>query len=408
MKITDVKVYDMGVTALPGVAKFIKESLLVGPMEPYAEYRHDRTMWTGGTDWTVPLVIISTDEGIEGYGFCGGASPTTGRVMVEHHFRRLLIGADPFDTEMLWDKMFRATIVFGRKGAAIESLSGIDNALWDIKGKALGVPVYKLLGGRTKGSIRLYASNLHPSNLDDPDLELLAREARDYVDRGYTGLKQRACAGPQEGRKGMEKNELLVRAVREAAGWDVDIMIDAYMSWADVDYATQMIRRLDKYDLTWVEEPLLPDDFEGYRRLRSKVASPLAAGEHEFTRFGFRELITNDVLDILQPDIRRLGGLTEAKKVAAMAEAFNIPLAPHVAYAETVHFALACPQVKWAEDTCRPSWETQGAGFTDSYVVGGPIARNGFIDIADDAPGLGISPNMEVVERLSHRQEGRK
>ncbi|MFO7928042.1 MAG: enolase C-terminal domain-like protein [Candidatus Humimicrobiaceae bacterium] len=400
MKITEVEVINIAATKSEGVAKFIRNSPLVGPMEPYGEYAENRAMWTGGNDWIVPIVIIRTDEDIEGYGFCGGGTAVAGKVLIENHYKNYLVGSDPFNTEMLWDKMFRASIVFGRKGAAIEAISGVDSALWDIKGKALGVPVYKLLGGQTKDKIKLYASNLHPSNIYKPDYELLAKEALDYKEQGYKGMKQRMCTGPREGKKGMERNEMLVKTVREAVGDDIELMLDAYMAWADVDYAIEMINRLEKYNLTWVEEPFLPDDFDGYRQLRKKTNVPIAAGEHEYTRFGFKELITRKIVDVVQPDIRRMGGLTEAKKVAALCEAFNVPCAPHVAYAETIHFTLSCPAVKWAEDTCVPTWEKKEGGFSDAYVVGAPKVKNGFIEPDSEKPGLGIKLNMEVIDRL--------
>ncbi len=399
MKITEVEVIEIAATKSEGIARFIRESPLVGPMEPYKEYADDRAMWTGGCHWVVPVVIVRTDEGIEGYGFSCGGSPAAGKVIVENHFKKYLIGADPFDTEVLWDKMFKASIVFGRKGAAIEALSGVDIALWDIKGKALGLPVYKLLGGKVRDRVALYASNLHPSDIYRPDYGLLAKEALDYKNQGYKGMKQRMCAGPREGRKGMQRNELLVKTVREAVGDEVDIMVDAYMGWADTEYALQMIKRLEKYDLTWVEEPLMPDDFEGYKYLRSKAGIPIAAGEHEYTRFGYRDLINQKIVDIVQPDIRRMGGLTEAKKVAAMCEAFNMPCAPHIAYAETLHLTVSCPMIKWAEHTCIPSWEKKEGGFSDAYITGAPEAVDGHMHI-DQKPGLGINLKPEVIEKL--------
>jgi len=400
MQITDVKVINLAATKLEGIAKFIRNYPLVGQMEPYEEYAENRAMWTGGTDWIVPIVIIETNEGIEGYGFCGGGTAAAGKILIENHYKNYLIGADPFDSEVLWDKMFKASIVFGRKGAAIDAISGVDTALWDIKGKALDVPVYKLLGGKTKDKIKLYASNLHPSNIYNPDYDLLAEEAKDYVKQGYKGMKQRACAGPREGKTGMKRNEMLVNTVREAVGDDIEIMIDPYMGWADVDYAVEMINRLEKYHLTWVEEPLLPDDFEGYKYLRSKVKTPIAAGEHEYTRYGFKDLILQKVVDIIQPDVRRMGGITEAKKVAGMAEAFGIPCAPHVAYPETLHLIMSCPKVKWAEYTCVPSWEKTKCGFADAYILGSPQAKNGYIELDENKPGLGIELNMEVIERV--------
>ena len=264
------------------------------------------------------------------------------------------------------------------------------------------MPVYKLLGGKTKPRIKLYASNLHPSNLENPDYDLLAKEALDYKEQGYLGMKQRPCAGPREGRKGMARNEMLVKTVREAVGDDIDIMMDAYMSWADVDYAVAMIRRLDKYNMAWIEEPLFPDDFSGYKYLRSKVQTPIAAGEHEFTRFGFKELFVNQVLDIVQPDIIRMGGITEAKKVIAMAEAFNVPIAPHIAYPEALQVIISSPMVKWGEDPCIPTWEKniKTDGFSDAFLINNPKAENGFISLDENKPGLGFDLNWEAIDRL--------
>ncbi|MCL4384718.1 MAG: SDR family NAD(P)-dependent oxidoreductase [Actinobacteria bacterium] len=233
----------------------------------------------------------------------------------------------------------------------------------------------------------------------EPFLEI-TKEALDYKKQGYLGMKQRACAGPREGRKGMQRNEMLVKTVREAVGDDIEIMIDAYMSWSDIDYAVEMIKRLEKYNLTWVEEPLLPDDFSGYKYLRTKVGTPIAAGEHEYTRFGFRDLIENKVLDVLQPDITRMGGITEAKKVIAMAEAFNIQLAPHIDYPETVHVVMSSPMVKWAEDPCKPSWEKTEGSFSDAYIKDAPKAVNGFMELDENKPGLGFELNYDVINKI--------
>ncbi len=400
MKITNVKVVNLVITRAEGIARFTRERRCIGPMEPYEEYAENKDMWQGTKDFIVPMVVISTDEGVEGYGFCGGGTAAV-KVIIDNQYKNYLMGADPFDTEALWDQMFRGSVNFGRKGGAIDAISGVDVALWDIKGKALGVPVYKLLGGKTKNKVKMYASNLHPSDLHNPDYDLLAREAEDYVKQGYTAMKQRACAGPREGRKGMKRNELLVRTVREAIGDDFDIMIDAYMGWADVNYAIEMINRLEKYSLTWVEEPLMPDDLEGYACLRSKVRTPIAAGEHEFTRFGAKELIKNRLVDIIQLDVRRAGGITETKKIAGMAEAFGMPYIPHLAYPETLHLVVSCPMSKWAEDiSAIPSWEEAQGGFTDAYILGAPKVKNGYIELDENKSGFGIKLNTEVIDEL--------
>jgi L-alanine-DL-glutamate epimerase-like enolase superfamily enzyme len=199
----------------------------------------------------------------------------------------------------------------------------------------------------------------------------------------------------------MQRNEMLVRTVRETVGDSVDVMVEAYMGWGNVEYATQMIRRLEQYDVAWVEEPLLPDDLLGYKRLRSAVGTPIAAGEHEFTKFGFRDLIVQEAVDIIQPDVRRAGGITEVKKISGMAEAFGISCAPHVAYIETLHLTMSCPAIKWAEHTCRPSWEDQESGFADAYIIGMPEAKEGYVELDDGKPGLGIELDQEVLKELS-------
>jgi len=368
MKIKDVKVIEIAITRLPGIKRFIRQYTTTGPLDTYGEYAENRAMWTGGGEIILPIVIIETNDGIKGYGFCGGFTSASGKVIIENHFKNFLIGSDPFDTELIWDKLYKASIVFGQKGAAIEAISGVDTALWDIKGKALGVPVYKLLGGKTRDSIKAYASNLHPSDIANPDYDILALEAEEYVHQGFTGLKQRMCSGPREGRKGMEKNERLVKTVREAVGDGIELMVEVYMAWNDITYATEMIRRLQKYNLSWVEEPLMPNNYEGYKLLKSKVDVNIAAGEHEFTRFGAKDLIVNNIVDIIQLDPRRMGGITEGKKVAALAEAFGVEFAPHIAYPETLHLTMACPYIKWAEVTAVPSWE-KNKGELSGYIV---------------------------------------
>lgn len=398
MKITDVKVINIEVTKEERFKKYIRVST-IGPMEPYEEYAGNRAAWTGGGHRIVPIVIIKTDSGIEGYGFCGGGSKAA-QIIVEENFKFFLIGEDPFNTEMLWNKMYRGSIPFGLKGAAIEAISGVDIALWDIKGKSLNIPLCKLLGGSTKSKIKLYASGLHPNNLHNPDYDLLAKEAKDLVDQGFSAVKQRMCAGPRLGFKGMKINEMLVKTVREAVGDDIEIMVDAYMGWGEVDYAIEMINRLEKYHLTWIEEPLLSGDYEGYKYLGKKVRVPIAAGEHEFTRFAFKDIIKDRIVDIVQPDTRRVGGITEGKKIVALAEAFNVPIVFHNSHPETLHLIYSCPSIKLAEYTGFPSWENIDEQFTDILYAGMPKAKRGFIKLDEKAPGLGINLNMEVINKL--------
>jgi L-rhamnonate dehydratase len=344
--------------------------LLNGP-----ELRSDNTLYV--------FVEIHTDDDVIGLGGIGLGSEAMAQ-FVEHNLRPLIVGANPFDVELLWEKMFRATINIGRKGLALEAISGVDIALWDILGKVTAQPVYNLLGGRTRERIRAYASRLYPR----ADLESLAVEARSYVQQGFTAMKMRFGYGPQDGRQGMKKNFELVRTVREAIGEDIDLAADAYMGW-DRHYASEMIARLEEFQLAWIEEPLIPEDLEGYAALRRKVKTPISGGEHEFTRWGFRQIIEQQAVDILQPDVNRVGGITEARKIWALASAHHMPVIPHAGNAHNLHLVMSHLNSPMAE-----AFPSQGPIDADTYfsrvLQGEPEPVDGYFELAT-TPGLGIS-----------------
>jgi L-alanine-DL-glutamate epimerase-like enolase superfamily enzyme len=227
------------------------------------------------------IVRVTTDTGLTGLGGIALGSEAAAS-FVELRLAPMIIGRSPFDVELLWETMYRATISVGRKGLVLEAISGIDIALSDIMGKALGQPVYNLLGGRTRKRVRAYCSAGYPSN----DLNAFGDLIRNQMSRGFTAFKMRFGYGPLDGRAGMRRNVDLVRTARQAVGGDCDLMADAYMGWS-LPYAIEMINMLEPYGLTWVEEPLLPDDIAGYARLRSTVRTPISGGEHEFTRGAF-------------------------------------------------------------------------------------------------------------------------
>jgi L-alanine-DL-glutamate epimerase-like enolase superfamily enzyme len=200
----------------------------------------------------------------------------------------------------------------------------VDIALWDILGKAAGQPVYKLLVGRTKQKIPVYASRLYSQPLD-----ILAAEAEGYKNEGYRAMKLRFGWGPVDGAAGMERNLELVKTVRSVIGYEIDLMADAYMGWT-LDYARRMLPLLEPYRLRWLEEPVIPDHIAGYAALKSLGRIPIAGGEHEFTSYGFRDLLEARAVDVIQFDTNRVGGITQARKVAALAEAFSVPVAIHL------------------------------------------------------------------------------
>jgi L-rhamnonate dehydratase len=339
------------------------------------------------------IVRIRTDDGLEGLGTVGVASPAS-PLIVDHHLAPLVIGQSPFDVELLWERMFRATINIGRKGLVLEAISAIDIALWDIVGKATGQPVYNLLGGRTRDRIRAYVSQSYAK----ADLGEVREEAASYRAQGFTALKMRFGYGPTDGEAGKRKNYDLVATVRDAIGPDCDLMADAYMGW-DLSYAMDMIRRLEDLNLRWVEEPLVPDDIDGYVRLRSAVSTPISAGEHEFTRWGYRELLSRGAVDIVQPDVNRMGGITEARKVWALASAFNVPVIPHSHQSHNAHLIMAHLNSPLIEFFPTGVHRTGYTLFTE-FFEGEPEAHDGWVELGD-APGLGITLNEDVLEQYA-------
>ncbi|MBW4028742.1 MAG: L-rhamnonate dehydratase [Acidobacteria bacterium] len=339
------------------------------------------------------LVEIFTDKGIVGVGNAA-LSPMVTKAMIDTYLKPILLGSDPWDTEHLWQQMYRRTMAFGRKGVAMIAISAVDIALWDILGKDAGQPVYRLLGGRTKESIPVYASRLYAGPLD-----ALQAEAQMYKDEGYKAMKLRFGWGPLDGAQGMQRNIGLVRAVREVIGDDIDLMADAYMGWT-LDYAKRMLPLLEPLHLRWLEEPVIADDTRGYRELRRSGRVPIAGGEHEFTIHGFRDLLQSNALDYIQFDTNRVGGISQARKILALAESFQIPVVPHAGQMHNYHVVMSSLNAPMAEFFPRTDVEVGNELFW--YIFDGePDARNGSIDLNENVPGLGISIVKGLTERFT-------
>ncbi|VIO70107.1 D-galactarolactone cycloisomerase [Bradyrhizobium ivorense] len=268
---------------------------------------------------TAMLVEIQTDQGIVGWGECYGPARVTAAVV--DCVAPWLIGENPVRTDYLWRMVYARLRDHGQKGVVIQALGGIDIALWDIKGKYFDAPVHQLLGGAQRTQITAYATGLYRRTAADP-IHYLAEEASDYVAEGFAALKLRVGFGVQE-------DAAVTRAVREAIGPTVAIMIDANHAYDSIA-AIRLGRMIEQHDIGWFEEPVPPEDIAGYRAVKSVLSIPIAGGECEFTRFGFRELFVTHALDIAQPDTCAAGGLSECKKIADMAEAFGIRYNPHV------------------------------------------------------------------------------
>jgi L-rhamnonate dehydratase len=342
------------------------------------------------------VVEIFTDDGLLGIGNAALAPPLL-KQTIDLYLKPLLIHQNPWDIEFLWQHMYRKTMAFGRKGIAMAAISAVDIALWDILGKSAKQPVYRLLGGRTKPRIPVYASRLYSVELNQ-----LAAEAKRYKDEGYQAMKLRFGWGPTDGAAGMQHNLALVRTVREAVGDGIDVMADAYMGWT-LDYAKRMLPLLEPFHLRWLEEPVIPDDIHGYAELKSYGRVPIAGGEHEFTVYGFRDLLETRAVDYIQFDTNRVGGITQARKISALAEAYSVPVIPHAGQMHNYHVVMASLNSPMAEYF--PIVDVEVGNELFWYIFDGePRAKDGFIDLDENVPGLGLSihprafEDFEVVE----------
>ena len=335
--------------------------------------------------WTV--VEIETDTGLVGIGNVALA-PRISKQIIDEYLAPLCIGQDPFDYEYIWQRMYRSTHAWGRKGVAMAAISAIDIAIWDIMGKATNQPVFKLLGGRTKEKIPCYASKLYRT-----DLEEMQKEAQSYLDQGFTMMKMRFGYGPRDGVKGVTENLKSVEAVREVIGYENDLMLECYMGW-NLDYARRMLPKLERFEPRWLEEPVIADDIDGYAELNNMTSIPISGGEHEFTSYGFKQLLDKKAVAYIQYDTNRVGGITAARKINALAEVNGIPVVPHAGQMHNYHLTmstLASPMSEYF-----PVHDVEVGNELFYYIFkGDPAPENGFIDLDDTLPGLGLEINEE-------------
>lgn len=354
--------------------------------------RPQRTGVATFTKFGITLVEVRTDSGLVGYGEClARYSPRIWAAMVEDLLAPLVAGADPFDTERLWMSMFRDLRSFSghSRGMLVEAIAGIDTALWDIKGKATGLPLYALLGGTGQRRLAAYASSIMQQ-----DLAAMEAEATTLVERGFLAIKIKVGVG-------VEQDARTVHAIRRVVGDGIELMLDAngaYRAFEAIDLA----QRVCDARISWFEEPVVADDLDGYERIRAATTIPLAGGEAEFSRYGVRDLLARRVLDIIQPDVARSGGVSETKKIADLASAHHVAYAPHVGFsgvvcaAASLHLAAAATNFLTYECiyTHNPLREHLAI-----VPIGGPEQLvDGQIPVPE-GPGLGVNLDGEAVER---------
>lgn len=339
------------------------------------------------------VVEITTDDGYTGIGNAG-LSPDVTKLIIDSKLGPLLLNENPLNTEYLYEKMYRSSVAYGRKGTVLAAISALDIALWDLKGQVMKQPVFVLLGGRTKEYIPTYYSRLYTRHLDQ-----LQQEAAHYKAEGFTGMKLRCGYPLTEGTEGLKKNVEMVKVVRETVGDDVDIMLEAYMGF-DFPYAKRLLKELEPYNLRWVEELMLPDEIHLFAKLKQYTDIPLSGGEHAYTRFGFHDLLQADALDIFQFDTNRVGGFTEAQKICTMARMHGVEVIPHGGQMHNLHVVMSSFASPMAEYF--PQTEIEVGNEMFWYIFDGEaVAENGRLQLDDNRPGMGLTLKTEGLEHFN-------
>lgn len=386
MKITRVRArtFEWKGKTVPPQGNFCSNAmdLLYSPVETMQTFRFHQ--------WTV--VEVETDTGLVGYGNVALA-PRVAKQIVDQYLTPLIMGQDPWDYEYLNQRMYRATHAWGRKGIGMAAISAVDIALWDLLGKSVGKPVFKLLGGRTKEKIPCYYSKLYRTDLGE-----MQKEAETYLKQGFTAFKMRFGYGPAHLQKGVVENLKSVQAVREVIGYDTDLMLECYMGW-NLEYAKRMLPKLEKFQPRWLEEPVIADDIDGYAELNQMNIVPISGGEHEFSLYGFKQLLERKAVSVVQYDTNRVGGITMAHKINALCESYSVPVIPHAGQMHNYHLTMSslnCPMSEYF-----PMFDVEVGNELFYYIFDGePVAENGFLQLSDTTPGLGLTLKTEFLDQF--------
>jgi len=375
MKISDIKTYQLSVKV----------------DQPFTS---SRGWWYGVK--SAMLIKIETDEGLVGWGEAYGPAAVS-RAVVESVYKQHVVGKDPFDVEVIWENLYNLVKDYGLSGMTIAALSAVDIALWDIIGKACDKPLHKLIGGSFRNPVQAYATGFYFKDLNRA-LDDAVEEAHKYREQGFKAMKMKIGLGS------LERDLKRIQAVREAAGSGVQLMVDANHCYT-VPQAITMGRELEKMGIYWFEEPISPEDLDGYQQVSQALDIAVAGGENEFTRFGFREIIARKAMDIVQPDVCAAGGITECKKIAAMAQAHWVECVPHawgsaIGFAATLHFLASLPNCPPCLCPAPPllEYEQTFNPFRDDLCDNSFPHEGGLVQVPQK-PGLGIEVNEEVIRK---------
>ncbi|RMZ89576.1 hypothetical protein DV736_g3189, partial [Chaetothyriales sp. CBS 134916] len=360
------------------------DTKIATPMSKWEKYRKSRTSFGINVLGSFCVEIEATD-GIKGFATGFGGPPACW--LVQQHFDRFLVGRDPRDTNDIFEQMYRASMFYGRKGLPVAVISVIDLALWDLVGKIRNEPVYKLIGGATRDKLLFYCTGPEPA---------AAKEA------GFIGAKVPLPYSPEEPQS-LQKNVEFLKKHKDSVGHHFPLRVDCWMS-LNAQYVIDIVAECKRQGVVidWWEETLSPDDSAGFALIkRAHPDVKFTTGEHEFSRYGFRDLLIQRNLDVIQPDVMWLGGLTELLKVSAMAAAFDIPVIPHASGPYSYHFVVSQHNSPFQEYLANsPNGKSVLPVFGDMFS-NEPIPINGYLDINElDKPGFGLelSPNARLID----------
>lgn len=351
------------------------------------------------TQRSTMVVELITDEGVIGWGesLCHGLQPPEiAEAIVQSALKPIVVGQDPFDVDVLWERMYNLTRPFGQKGAVPNAIAAVDIAIWDCLGRALRKPVCKLLGGAYRDIVTPYATGFYRlTGKTYPDAAI--EEAKRHKTNGFGAMKLKIGFG-------VEEDIRYIWGVREGIGPDVKLMLDANHAY-NVSSAKRILKAVEGADILWFEEPISPEDIDGYRELKNLTNIYLAAGENEFTKIGFREWLQKRAVDIIQPDLCSAGGFTECRKISALAQAWHTTLIPHVwgsgiGLAASLQFLATVPPSPLALNPIEPilEYDQSAHPFRQDLIFNSINMENGVVKIPDK-PGIGVEINREVIEQ---------
>jgi len=346
---------------------------IASPLSRYPEFAVSRSSGIDSPLLGGIIVEVESESGL--IGVAGGSGGFAAAAIIEGHFARLITGYSAAQHEVIWDRMFSASMHYGRKGIVLHTISAVDLAVWDLHGKITGQPVHELIGGRVRDSLRCYATGPRPD---------LAREL------GFIAAKLPLPHAPCDGDAGFEANVELARHWRAELGAGFPLLYDCWMA-LDVPYTVKLMDAIEPLGVRWVEDALPPDDYEGFRQLRQRGNQNVmvVSGEHEYTLAGFRMLLETDAMAIIQPDLGWCGGMTELLKIAALSKSYRVPVLPHCGGMYGAHFSITRSEFDVAE---YPVVSADGSALVPlhaPYLVGETVPVAGRHD-PGDAPGFGL------------------